>query len=278
MTITVIKPDQITVPATTPLQGTLLDVATIVESVNYLQPNALYESFNCITTDSVAVLPCPAAASPKTFGNLSWNDGISFAAYAGVQCGSVGYDREHAESEVRRVFEAKESNAVEAALLKYRFVAGPDDDPGAGVDLEWNAAVDLTPAGGAVDPKVGLAILEGDAAIHYAGVPTVHVPRSIGSLLFDAQALMHSGNMFVSHQGSKIASGGGYETSTGPTGAAAAAGEKWIYGTGEVTVARAELFYHTELDRSTNVVYTLVERLYVATIDCYASAIRVKVQ
>jgi hypothetical protein len=378
MTVEIIRPRELSAPAVTPLPGTLLDAATVVEGVDFLEPSNLFgPTYNCMTTDAKAVFPCPPvllaapvstapststsggtlpagtyrakitaynsrgetlasseqsqvttgaastatfgwnavsgatgyrvyltngaanseavyvddSASPyiltawppagavaavppttgtavvpdtKTFAAPPWVDGIRFAVYAGLTCKTVAFDAQ-AESELRRVFEMTESRGVERALMQSRFTTP--------------AATDVTPAGGAVDPTVGVAILEGDASCKYAGLPTLHVPRVIGTLLTRNGAMARTGNEFFTVQGSKVASGAGYGCpNNGPTGAAPAAGEQWVYASGEVVVARSEIIIQKQIDRVTNETLVLVERLYVAAVDCYTAAVKVKVQ
>ena len=384
MTVTVVSPtfDAGTITAR---PGELLDLATIHEGIGYLEPQGLFSTLNCLSTDAVPILPCPenflaapvlnAPSTATTGGTLaagtyrailtavndrgqtvgsnevsrvttgststatftwtdlsgetgyrlyltngaagseaqyvsiapgtttytmtsyppsgatagtvpststavvsvsktftettSWQDGIRFGVYYGLTCKSVGFDIEQSTSDAVRVFLANESVGVERALMNTRFRVNGS---------VWAAATDLTPAGGAVDPKVGLAILEGHASVNYAGVPTIHAARSIGSLLLTSAAVERTGNTIVSKQGSKVASGGGYEEpNTSPAGVAAPAGEKWMYASGEVALARGSVFSEPQIDRSTNEVKILVERLYVAAVDCYTAAVRVKV-
>lgn len=364
-------------PGITPLSGTLLDVATLTEGIEWLEPEGLYDSYNCLITDRAATWPCPevflappedaqattetvggtlpadtyfftvTALSPlgettesneatvtttgatstitvawatvvgatgyriyatsgaagsetflvevdgalssdyewtgtpaigtgepptentaveapaKTFSPPEWLDGIRFAVYAGVSCKPYGYTSEQGLANAQRVFEAKESIGVEKALM----------------ETLLQGATDLTPAAGAVTPEVGLAILEGNAATTYAGVPTIHVPRSIGSILMTRTAIEAQAGKFYSMQGSKVASGGGYEaTNLSPVGAAPAAGELWLYATGEVAVARGTVVAKDALNQTTNEDRVLVERPYVAAIDCYKAAVRVTVE
>jgi len=270
MTETLVRPPTYDFPAPSKPVGTLLDVAYVTDGIGFLEPQGLTESYNCMILDSVAVWPCPTTASPKTFGDSpSWVDGIRFAVYGGITCKGPGFSMTDGLTKARQSFEAMESVGVERALMKTRFVAGPT----------WGAATDLTPAGGAVVPAAGLAILEGDAACKYAGVPIIHAPRAVASLLTGIQgSITNEGNALVTKLGSKVAAGGGYGCpNSGPTGAAPAAGELWMYGTGMVTVARGELMTFSDIDRSTNDVRLLVERAYVAAVDCYVSAVRVKV-
>jgi hypothetical protein len=356
--------------------GELLDVATIVEGVSWLQPTGLFESYNCVLTDSKATMPCPPvvigapvqnasstattggtlaagtyravitaltsqgettksneisqvttgaastvtfnwtavpgasgykvyltngaagseaiftvapaastsaiissypggtqAGTPptvntaradvaKTFTPPAWIDGITFAVYGGVTCKGPGVWGN--EDALKQAFLIGESVGVERALMQQRFT-----NP---------AATDVTPSGGAVDPTVGLALLEMAAACTYAGLPTIHSPRGITTLLSRNGAVTRAGNLITSVNGSKIASGGGYGCpNNGPSGAAPAAGEMWMYASGEVVVARGDLVVQQAMDQSTNDILTLVERLYVAAVDCFVAAVRVKV-
>lgn len=219
-------------------------------------------------TGNTAVVPVT-----KTFNSPSWQDAIRFAAYTGVKCKAVGFDQERAASELDRVFRNKESIAVAKALMTVRFIAGT-----------WAAATDLTPAAGAVDPSVGLALLEGHAANNYAGSPTIHAPRTIGSLLTKTGMISLEGSRLVSNLGSKVAADAGYEfPNNGPAGTAPGVGELWMFASGEVTVAGGEPIRKNagvnlnEVGDSNNVLL-LQERPYIATVDCYTAAVRVKVQ
>jgi hypothetical protein len=68
---------------------------------------------------------------------------------------------------------------------------------------------------------------------------------------------------------------------TGPTGQVPAAGDTWIYITGQVAVWRtpdSELFVPSMgqiINRSTNVLNIVMEREYVVSYDCYIAAVQV---
>jgi len=207
-----------------------------------------------------------ATHATKTFEVPGWNDGVRFAVYGGTKCKGIGSDMARAQSEVERVFVANESVGVERALMTMRLVGG-----GA-----FPATTDLTPAGSTLTPAEGLAYLEAYMAGNYAGVPTIHVGRGVGSLLMTQNAAERNGNLFFSKQGSKIASGGGYANpNLAPGGAAAAVGQSWMYATGEVVIARGDVISQASLDQTTNEQIVLAERAYVAAVDCLVVAIKV---
>lgn len=253
-------------PTTTPQRGTLLQTASVSDEFAWLDGTDLYDSYNCMTFRSAADFCAPNA---KTFDNaIGWVDGFRFAAYGGAVCKAVGLDFERMVSEVRRVFEQGESVAVEQALMATRFIVGTD----------WAAPEDITPAAGAVAPEVGIALLEGHAGPRYVGVPTLHVPRTIASLVLTRDVASFNGDRLETKLGSKLVAGSGYEyPNTGPTGAAAAVGERWLYATGEVLVTRSEPIVRQVVEYSDNDVFVLAERGYIAAVDCYAAAVRVTI-
>lgn len=258
-------------PPTTPVRGTLLDAATVSDEYAWLTGVDLFESYSCMKFRTAAALPCNA--NSKTFDQTSvWQDGIQFAVYGGVVCKAPGLDQANMRKQARLAFTGGESVGVERALMAQRFIANAP---------QWGAApTDITPGTGAVKPVTGLAMLEGHAGDNYVGAPTIHVPKVIGSLiLLTGLGVEWQGSTLRTKLGSKVAAGAGYDyPNLGPTGAAAPAGEKWLYATGEVWVGMSELMNPPpQVNQSTNEVFVLAERGYIAAVDCYTAAIRVKV-
>lgn len=232
----------------------------------YVDTNAVALGTALPPTSNTAVVPVI-----KTFLPPNWMSGYQFAAYGGVMCKTPGFDYNNGKDKLREAFLMHESVAVAQAVLQNLFIAN---------GTVWSAAPDITPAAGAVDPAVGVALLEQDAAAKYAGVPTIHVPRSIGALLTRSYMLDVSKPMFTTWQGAKVASDGGYGApNSSPTGAAPAVGEQWIYATGEMLVGRSALQVSDPVPNpSTNEWMILAERRYIVAYDCYIAAIKVKIQ
>jgi hypothetical protein len=138
--------------------------------------------------------------------------------------------------------------------------------------------VDITPAGGAVSPVVGVALLEGFMADTYIGVPTLHMPRTIASIFAGSDRIVEVGSEFLTKMGSKVAAGAGYDfPNNGPTGAAAAVGEKWLYATGEVLVVPGDMVEAEAPAMVENDYLLMAERPYMAALDCSTVAVRVTV-
>jgi hypothetical protein len=267
-----------TAPPTEPRRGTLLDVATVSDSgIRWLDGNDLFDSYNCMKFQAEADFCAP---NVKDFDQAAvWQNGWRFAVYGGVQCKAVGLDMDRMQDEVRRVFEAGESVGVEKALMRTRFRQGEDRDPDAvGTDFAWDAPVDITPAGGAVSAQAGLAIIEGHAAANYVGMPIIHAPVTVASALTLNAVIEFDGNVLKTALGSRVAAGAGYDwPNLGPDGAEAPAGEKWLYATGGVLINKGSLEIRQAIAFEDNDVFVLAERGYIAAVDCYVAAVRVKV-
>lgn len=93
-------------------------------------------------------------------------------------------------------------------------------------------AVDLNPAG-AVPPTLAVALLEQAVANAYSGPAYLHT--AVVGFPFLHQHVQVQGRTARTLRGSYVVPGVGYP-GTSPTGAAATAGETWMYATGAVTV------------------------------------------
>lgn len=253
-----IEPDKIE-----PIAGTLLDLAKIEETLEWLHEGAaLFESYNCIPMEGIADWCGPNSKEFDYQG--SWVDGDRFAVYGGVTCNAIGGEWEGIQTKAEAAWRSREHIGVEVAAMTHLAVH-PDTE-------------DLTPAGGPVSPKTALALLEGHAARFYAGVPTIHTPRLVASLLSQDKTIELEGRRLKSALGSKLAAGGGYDyPNLGTDGEEAEAGTKWLYGSGEVVLARTPEIRVREMDRGTNEVVLMLERGYVIAVDCYRTAIQVEV-
>lgn len=267
----------ITRPQTTPLTSTLFHHVTpvVVDHFGVMKNDGLWPSYNCLDT-LVPTAMCPdplveASGNIKEFGSAPWVPGFEFAVYAGVGCNLIGLDVADQDAELKRVFEANQSKGVERALRDVRFVASDSDAP-----VEWDAPTDLTP--GDISLTVALALLEGDAADKYAGLPIIHMPRAAGTILESHGLITWDGDKAFTKNGSEVAMGGGYDDET-----MLASGSWDLYATGEVYVEMSE-----QIDISVNVVpgdgngigsdetgihpnthLVLAERMFRVGVDCY---------
>lgn len=196
-----------------------------------------------------------ARTAKSATATLTTITGDPFTIYSKFDCRLVGMNRAEADRLAMQALTNGESHALEKYLL----------------DNVFNTATDLTPVGGAVTPRIGLAALEQYAAMNYAGQPIIHVNRGTGSLLGDH--IERRGTHLETVQGALISSGGGY------IAAYAADGDSVMYVTGNVLIQRGQAltgFGQTLSSGAyTNEFTSLAERAYVVSTECIKAKISV---
>jgi len=233
MTVTIIRGPLIDAPTPAPRKGGLLDVADVRDGVAWMDPNDLFVSWNCIESNATEV--CGTDQTPaKTFVGPTLVDGTDFAIYLGGQCKPLGED---VESQISRVFDLRESRAVEK-------------------EYQANVLVHGTPvAGSPVSAAHALAMMENALGDAYAGVGTIHMSPLMATLLLQDQLLVDVGGRFYTHLGTKVVVGTGYTSTV-------------LYGTGDVVIYRSTKLLVESPDTANNVVNVLAERAYVVVGDC----------
>lgn len=285
-------------PEPTPLTSSVLDHARAAGNVHeiaggfgYRNNEGLWPSYNCLDL----WVPTPICPDPmldetgdrKMFDAVSWQPGFTFAVYGGVQCRAIGLDVADQKAEVRRVFDGAQGKGIERALVGTRFIASVppgSDEPATPYFGEWDAPEDLTPAT-AIPLTVALALLEGDAADKYNGLPTIHMPRAAATILEVSGLIVWRGDLAFTKNGSRVAIGGGYDDPE-----MLATGLWDMYATGEVYVEMSDRIDETEYvltgmaDEGSdgnglleNGVVSMAERMFRLGLDCYVSKVTGKV-
>jgi hypothetical protein len=296
MTVTIVKGDEILRPDTTPLKSSVLDHARAAGNVHdipegkgfgWRNDRGLWPSYNMLET-LVPTSLCPEptlseSGEYKTFDTAGWMPGLTFAVYGGVQCKSVGLDKQDMIAEIDRVFALNEGKGIEQALLGNRFVPQdeivPGSDEPASMEGIWDAPVDVTPGDAdGISPRVAIGLLEGWAAQNYAGVITIHMPRTLGTIL-GSDVIVWEGDLAYTRMGSKIAFGGGYDEDTPQNGVFS------IFATGEVFIERSVTLTVNSMTMpndgsgtgsdqnglAPNTVIALVERMFRVAVDGFVA-------
>jgi hypothetical protein len=246
-----------TVPYVAPSRkprGSILDHATIVEGVQFLDGEGLVWSYNCIGMDVNEVDCSGFTGLTKRFDFPSSTDGAMFVVQGGMSCKPFGFDMD--DPALRAAFEAREPEGVSTGLH----------------DALFDDAVDITPAA-AVTPIQAIGLLEAYGYLDYSGQPILHLGPGMVSQAAAQGAIKMENGLLSTMLGTPIAVAGGYETKTGDKLDA----EQWAFVTGAVVLARGEVVLASQLDRATNDITVLFERLYVAGIDCLIGKVKVKV-
>lgn len=257
MTAQLVQPSGVpfTPPSRTP-HGSILDYAEVREGVSFLDPAGLVQSFNCIGLDVDEVACAGFKSLTKRFDPPAISNGAMFVVQGGMTCKPFGFKGD--DPGIRKAFEAKEGEGVSLGLFTSLFDTATDITPGAGTSLP---------------PATALGILEGKGYLDYAGQPIIHMGPGMISQLASANALRIEGGGIYTMLGTPVAVSGGYETKT----AGKLDADQWAYVTGAIVLARSEVTLVTDINRSTNDVVVLYERLYVAGIDCLVAKVKVKV-
>lgn len=265
MTVEVIRPREVVAPGIEKLRGTLYDVAPPSDNYSWVDPADIFTTLNCLGSRATGVV-CGSPGA-KTFDTPIWTDGARFAGYVGVVCKGPGSGGSADAAEVRSTFETIESRIAEQGLVEAVLSETPA------------SPTDRTPTPGtAVSPQKGLSILEEYAAGLYAGVATLHIPRGIAQYLAQFDAIETKGDVWRTTVGTKVSAGGGYAlVNKGPNNAAAAAGKFWMWVTGEVLILRSDVVAVNEMSRINNDIVVLVERAFIAAVDCLVGAVLVEV-
>lgn len=267
------------VPAPNPLvpRPGLFQVATgpLDLPVRARQGGLHYETSTC-TLPFCYEVECAATANSKTLtGTRTTITGDPFVVYSSLLCTPVGLTDERLKAFMYEKLVAGEQALVERTFSTQACAQAPG--------LANNSAVvDLTPTPGtAVDPVKAVSLLENQLYSVYGLPGVLHVPAALSSY-FDFLWLGEQDNrgLWRTRMGSAI-SYGNY-AGAAPGGSAPAAGETWLYMTGQVAIWRTgdgDLEVTTiadTLNRTTNQLTAVMEREYVIAFDCFVYAVQTK--
>lgn len=212
-----------------------------------------------LTQDLLLVTPAGSSHDKPVGGGLDWVTGAPpFTVYSRAECNRVGFPEAAAvaESRLRLIEEREVEKAFSLYLgtLTHRLPLGEDPVP----------------------LLVALGALEQDAALHYAGAPTLHAPRWTQPAWTRLSLVEPAGPMMRTALTSRVAFGGGYyDDPRAPLPPAPASGEFWLIATGTVTARRSSPFTREAFDPPTNRALAISERTYALDHDCYTAAVLV---
>jgi hypothetical protein len=217
---------------------------------------------------------CQADHNTKTLtGEVTTITGNPFIVYSSVLCSPVGMTDEQLYQYLYTKLVAGEQAVVERVFSLQSCAQSPGLSNNADVTTVTTGPVDLVNA-----------ISQLETAFYAAhGLPgTLHMPAALGSYLFYMHQLdRDSRGIWRTAMGTAV-SLGNYAGNT-PAGAAPAAGEVWVYMTGQVAIWRtpdSDLMVTNRaetLTRTTNTVTAVMEREYVVTFDCLVLAAQVDI-
>jgi hypothetical protein len=199
--------------------------------------------------------------------------GAPFVVYSAIQCDTVGLVNWGQDRVRKFLFDqlvAGEQAAVEQIISTGNVAQFPS----------FLGAQNLGTAQG---PVQAISKLESWLYARYGLPGVIHAPVLASPYFTGSHAVERDGNFGaeVWHTGMRTAVSFGNYAGLGPTGQVPATGNAWVYITGAVTIWRtpdSDLFVPPMgqvINRSTNVITTVMEREYVVTYDCFIAAVEV---
>jgi hypothetical protein len=221
----------------------------------------------------------PPPSPPKADNTLLLHRGATpFTVYARFDCAPVGL--ELARDAARQALEQAEGWQLERAVWTGQ-AAGTNNialphlaHGGAAIVDAQNITLQspVVTGGGPVPVAQGVGVLEELLGNCHNGQGVLHVPVRAAAALAKAHLLVARGGVLTTaSNGNLVAVGNGYP-GTSPSGAAAAAGQAWLYATGPMVVYRGPprvLNFGPEVfDRAENTMHLLAERTALAAWGC----------
>ena len=234
-----------------------------------------YELSTCALPLGYTVACIESHAAKAVSGSVGTVTATPFVVYSSINCSPVGlanWGQERVQQLLYQQLVAGEQSTVERLFSESTFGLSP------GLGGATPAAVNLGNVGGIVR---AFGTLESWLYARY-GIPgVIHVPMLAASYVKGAHLVEQDSPVSPWRTAPKSVVSFGNYAGTGPTGQVPAAGDTWIYITGQVAVWRtpdSELFVPSMgqiINRSTNVLNIVMEREYVVSYDCYIAAVQV---
>jgi hypothetical protein len=241
--------------------------------INARSGGVQYEISNCVLPVGYEI-NCQASHAEKVISSgVTVVTGAPFVVYSAIRCDTVGlvnWDDERVKKFLYDQLVAGEQATVESIFSTQGFGQFPG--------LSGNAAV--VNLGSAIGIVRAVGMLESWLYGRYGRPGVIHAPM-LAAPYFTGSHVVLKEQDNVWRTDTKTAVSFGNYAGLGPTGQAAGAGNAWLYITGQVAIWRtpdSQLFVPPMgqvINRTTNVITTVMEREYVLTFDCYVAAVEV---
>lgn len=217
---------------------------------------------------------CPAVSGSKTFSLLEAPvSGAPFGVITSYTCGAIGFSFAEVEQRVRTRMALREQRAVERRVWQGLPLGSPNGL--GGIPGLFQSATTLSAASCLVEGVRQLEQAMADAGV-IGGI--IHARPGMAAY-FDRSFLLQrpSGRTVVTSLGTPVVFGQGYDGS-GPQGQAATANDEYIYGSGRILIWGSDTVVPPigqTMNRSTNQLTVLAERIFAVTVECGVWAVQV---
>jgi hypothetical protein len=215
---------------------------------------------------------CPPVSGTKTFSPVETAvSGAPFTVITSYTCNVIGYSFEEARQRVLTRLSLREQRAVERRLWQGQTAAGL----GAITGL-FRSATTIGPASCPTDAVAQLEQVLADNAV-VGGI--IHARPYMSAYLSNSHLIYHGrGNQITTDRGTLICYGEGYD-GTGPANQPVSGSAEYMYASGRVLIWQdPEVFVPPAmqtLNRSTNDLTLVAERVYAVVVECGIWAIQV---
>lgn len=251
----------------------LFDVATgpMEFPTRNLGGGVIYVPDTCVDDYGIVDFSCPPVTGTKAFSGIEAPvSGAPFAVYTSYTCGSLGFSFEEVRDRLLTRMALHEQKAVEQRLW-----SGSSGTGGTITGLFRNA-VSLGAVGCVTE---AVEVLEQALADNSIVGGMIHARPGMAAHLAQAHLIDRGqGRRRVTYTDIPYVFGQGYDGS-GPTGQAATTDVEWMYASGRVLVWQdPEVMIPSlrqTMDKSTNQMYGLAERVYAVAVECGVWAVQV---
>lgn len=269
-------PALITTPPPPPRPYGLFDVA--LGPMPFPEPAAqgggvIYVPDDCGSSVYLYDLTCPPVTGSKTFDVIDTAvSGSPFAVLTSYTCGTIGFSFDEVAQRVRTRMALREQRAVERRVWQGQTAA---QGQGPILGLLRNA----TSLGSAGCVTEAVELLEQVLADNAVVGGMIHARPGMAAHLEQAHQIQYGrGRALQTCLGTPFVFGQGYD-GTGPAGQATTTNTEWMYASGRVIVWQdPEVFVPPIgqiLDRATNQISVVAERIYAVAIECGTWAVEV---
>jgi hypothetical protein len=231
----------------------------------------LYQPNDCEDDVFMRMVNCPPITGQVSFSGIeSAISGAPFSVYTTWQCSTIGYSFEEQAARVRQRLDLRAQTAVERRLWQGQTSATDGDISGL-----FASAINL-PAAACVTEAV--EVLEQTLADNGVFGGIIHARPGMAAHLAQAHLLESRGPRRETPLGTPYVFGQGY-SGIGPTGQAVTSDVEYLYASGRVSVWFTPDTWvppvSEVVNKTTNVVYLVAQRIYAVTVECGVWAIPV---
>lgn len=260
--------DRIDAPAVRPPAVSLLAAAEVRDDLDRIE-DASFLSFGCGGFGVRATCSNDAVDSGVQSGCAPVKSSV-FIVEAGIQVSAAGSDVAAVRAAAAAKLDSVLSAAIARELAEGALTAGVND---AAIfnHPSFRGATDLN-SGGAVSTRTGLARLEDYLADLLDGpVGAIHATRGAATVMPEKA---RNGNIITTSIGTVVIPDAGYRGRS-PAGAAAAAGEAWVYATSLPLIRRGPVDVLDAVNRNDNTLTVKAFRPVQVMFECGAAGVRI---